>query len=409
MFRSAVPSGPPAGVHEAQELRDKDPKAWHGKGVLKAVENINKLLAPMFVGKLEIDESNQSAMDKMLLNLDGTENKSRIGANALLGVSIAICKAGAAKKGVPLYKHIAQLAGNTDFILPVPAFNFISGGSQTGNALAMQEFFLMPAGATTFAEAMKMGSETYHHLKKLIQLKYGQDSTNVGDEGSFAPQIKTTEEALELLKRAIEKAGYTGRMLMALDASAQSFCKGGRYDLDMKNPKSDPATWLIAEELFDYYRGFVSKYPLVSIEDAYGHEDWDGWNKITSALNIQFVGDELLLSNPNRIQTAIEKKACNCLLLKINQIGTVTEAIDAFKLSQTAKWGCMVSHRSGETDDIFISHLAVGLGTGQIKAGAPCRGDRVIKYNELLRIEEDLGGNGRYAGRHFRNPKQTRC
>ena len=296
-----------------------------------------------------------------------------------------------------------------DFYLTGACVQLHSGGMLTGNVLAIQECLLMPAGATTFAEAMKMGSETYHHLKKLIQVKYGQDATNVGDEGSFAPNIKTTEEALELLKRAIEKAGYTGRMLMALDAGAASFCKGGRYDLDMKNPKSDPATWLVPEELFDYYRGFVSKYPLVSIEDAYGREKWDAWTKIMSALNIQLVGDELLVSNPNRIQTAIEKKACNGLLLKINQIGTVTEAIDAFKLSQSANWGCMVSHRSGETDDTFISHLAVGLGTGQIKAGAPCRGDRVIKYKELLRIEEDLEGNGRYAGRNFRNPKQIRC
>lgn len=408
LFRADVPSGASTGIHEALELRDKDPKAWHGKGVLKAVDNINKTIAPALVGKQDIDESSQVAVDKILLKLDGTENKTKLGANAILGVSIAVCKAGAAKKGIPLYKHIADLAGVKEFVMPVPAFNVINGGSHAGNKLAMQEFMILPTGASNFRDAMKMGSETYHHLMKVIKEKYGQDACNVGDEGGFAPNIQKNDEGLELLKSAIEKAGYTGKIEIGMDVAASEFCKQGKYDLDFKNPKSDQSKLLTSDQLLDMYKGFVAKYPIVTIEDAFEQDAWDAWAKMNSTLtNIQLVGDDLLVTNPKRVKQGIEKKACNCLLLKVNQIGSVTEAIEACKMAQGAGWGCMVSHRSGETEDTFIADLVVGLGTGQIKTGAPCRSERLAKYNQLLRIEEELGNSARYAGNNFRNPMKA--
>jgi len=403
-FRSAVPSGASTGIYEALELRDKDAHAYHGKSVLKAVNNINNIIAPALVGK-SLDLTNQTAVDKIMLDLDGTENKSKLGANAILGVSLAVCQAGAKKKGVPLYRHIADLAGNHDLILPVPAFNVINGGSHAGNKLAMQEFMLLPTGASSFTEAMKMGSETYHHLKSVIKAKYGQDACNVGDEGGFAPNIQNNEEGLELLKVAIEKAGYTGKIEIGMDVAASEFCKEKKYDLDFKNPKSDPATWLTSDQLYQVYHGFITKYPVVSIEDAFDQDDWDAWTKMNAAVTIQLVGDDLTVTNPKRVKTAIDKKACNCLLLKVNQIGSVTESIEACKLAQGAGWGVMVSHRSGETEDTFIADLVVGLCTGQIKTGAPCRSERLAKYNQLLRIEEELGSSAKFAGKHFRHPK----
>jgi len=404
MFRSAVPSGASTGIYEALELRDKDPKAYKGKGVLKAVANVNDLIAPALVGKT-IDITNQAAVDKIMLDLDGTENKSKLGANAILGVSLAACKAGAAQKGVPLYRHIADLAGNTDLVIPVPAFNVINGGSHAGNKLAMQEFMLLPTGASSFTEAMKMGSEVYHTLKSVIMAKYGQDACNVGDEGGFAPNIQNNEEGLELLKVAIEKAGYTGAIEIGMDVAASEFCKDKKYDLDFKNPNSDPQTYLTSNQLFDVYKGFIEKYPVVSIEDAFDQDDWEAWTKMNAAVNIQIVGDDLTVTNPKRVREAIEKKACNCLLLKVNQIGSVTESIEACKLAQEAGWGVMVSHRSGETEDTFIADLVVGLCTGEIKTGAPCRSERLAKYNQILRIEEELGASAKFAGKKFRNPK----
>lgn len=404
LFRAAVPSGASTGIYEALELRDKDPKAYHGKGVLKAVGHINDIIAPALVGK-DLDVADQNAIDKIMLDLDGTENKSKLGANAILGVSLAICQAGAKKKGVPLYRHIADLAGNPELILPVPAFNVINGGSHAGNKLAMQEFMLLPTGASSFTEALKMGSETYHHLKNVIKAKYGQDACNVGDEGGFAPNIQNNEEGLELLKVAIEKAGYTGKIEIGMDVAASEFCKDKKYDLDFKNPKSDPSAWLTSDQLFDVYKGFITKYPVVSIEDAFDQDDWAAWTKMNGQVSIQLVGDDLTVTNPKRVQDAIDKKACNCLLLKVNQIGSVSESIQACKMAQAAGWGVMVSHRSGETEDTFIADLVVGLCTGQIKTGAPCRSERLAKYNQLLRIEEELGSSAKFAGTHFRHPK----
>jgi len=403
IFRAAVPSGASTGIYEALELRDKDKANWHGKGVTKAISNVNDVIAPALV-KQNLDPVEQTKIDEIMLKLDGTDNKNKLGANAILGVSMAVCKAGAAHKGVPLYRHIADLAGIKEVMMPVPAFNIINGGSHAGNKLAMQEFMILPTGAASFTEAMKMGSEIYHHLKSLIKESYGLDATAVGDEGGFAPNFQSNEEAIKLCVGAIEKAGYTGKIKIGMDVAASEFHKDGKYDLDFKNKDSDPAKFITSDELCEMYKGFVADAPVVSIEDPFDQDDWAGWSKLTDETEIQIVGDDLTVTNPKRIQTAVDKKACNCLLLKVNQIGSVTESIAAHNLAKENGWGTMVSHRSGETEDCFIADLVVGLCTGQIKTGAPCRSERLAKYNQLLRIEEELGDNAKYVGEDFRNP-----
>jgi len=312
---------------------------------------------------------------------------------------------------VPLYQHIAHLAGKptSDFILPVPAFNVINGGSHAGNKLAMQEFMILPVGATSFTEAMKIGTEVYHNLKSVIVQKYGQDATNVGDEGGFAPNIQSNTEGLELVKQAIAKAGYTDKVKIGMDIAASEFCKGGtQYDLDFKTKNNDGSQVVSSEKLAGIYLDFNKHFPVVTMEDIFDQDDWDSWAKLTAEVGdkIQIVGDDLLVTNPKRIKEAISRKACNALLLKVNQIGSVTEAIQACTDAQAAGWGVMVSHRSGETEDTFIADLVVGLRTGEIKTGAPCRSERLAKYNQLLRIEEELGPKGKYAGTHFRNPSK---
>merc|ERR1712180_204396 len=384
-------------------MRDGDKARYLGKGVIKAVTNVNEIIGPAIIAA-NIDCKDQSAVDKLMLELDGTENKSKLGANAILAVSMACCKAGAAEKGVPLYRHIGDLCGNLEVVLPVPAFNVINGGSHAGNKLAMQEFMILPTGASSFTEAMKMGSETYHHLKALIKEQYGLDATAVGDEGGFAPNFQNNEDAIKLCVGAIEKAGYTGKIKLGMDVAASEFHKEGKYDLDFKNKDSDPEKWISPDQLCEMYKGFVNDFPVVSIEDAFDQDDWDAWSKLTGETDIQIVGDDLTVTNPKRIQTAVDKKACNCLLLKVNQIGSVTESIAAHNLAKENGWGTMVSHRSGETEDCFIADLVVGLCTGQIKTGAPCRSERMAKYNQLLRIEEELGANAKYVGANFRRP-----
>ncbi|WOO85755.1 Enolase [Vanrija pseudolonga] len=396
-FRAEVPSGASTGAHEAVELRDGG-KDYVGKGVLKAVENVNKVLGPALV-ESKLPVTSQKEIDDLLIKLDGTPNKGKLGANAILGVSMAVTEAGAADKGLPLYAYIAQLAGVQEpFILPTPAFNVINGGSHAGNALAFQEFMLLPTGASSFTEALKMGSETYHALKKVIVKKYGIDAVNVGDEGGFAPNVSGAEESLDLLTAAIEAAGYAGKVQIGLDVASSEFYKDGKYDLDFKNPNSDPSKWLSGAELAELYHQYSDKYDICSIEDPFHEDDFDAWAHYMTTAKIQIVGDDLLVTNPLRIKTAIEKKACNALLLKINQIGTISESIQAVQLSQSAGWGVMTSHRSGETESTFIADLAVGLRTGEIKTGAPCRSERVAKYNQLLRIEEELGDKAIYAG-----------
>jgi len=404
VFRAGVPSGASTGKFEALELRDNDKSRYLGKGVLKACKNVNDIIGPQIIGKSVV---NQEELDNFMIQLDGTDNKGKLGANAILGVSMAICKAGAAEKGVPLYRHIADLAGNKHIILPVPAFNVINGGSHAGNKLAMQEFMILPVGAPNYKEALRMGAEIYHNLKAIIKDKYGQDATNVGDEGGFAPNIQNNREGLELLKQAITKSGYTDIVKIGMDVAASEFyTDDGKYDLDFKTKNNDKSQVLTGEQLANLYKEFVRDYPIISIEDPFDQDDWDSYARLTAEVGkaVQIVGDDLLVTNPKRIQTAIEKKACNALLLKVNQIGSITESIQACKLAQSQGWGVMVSHRSGETEDTFIADLVVGLGTGEIKTGAPCRSERLAKYNQLLRIEEELGEKATYAGLKFRNP-----
>lgn len=403
LFRAGVPSGASTGIHEALELRDNIKAEYMGKGVNQAVKNVNEIIAPALLGQ-SFNVTEQEKIDNFMLSLDGTKNKSKLGANAILGVSIAVCKAGAAELGIPLYRHIANLAGHKEIIMPVPAFNVINGGSHAGNKLAMQEFMLLPTGAANFREAMRIGSEIYHNLKNVIKGKYGLDACNVGDEGGFAPNIQDNMEGLDLLKTAIEKAGYTGRVKIGMDVAASEFYEEGKYNLDFKSKEPNPKLTVSSDELAQIYQDMIAKYPVVSIEDAFEQDDWAAWTKFHGNTNIQLVGDDLTVTNTERIQTAIEKKACNCLLLKVNQIGSVTESINSCKLAQSNGWGVMVSHRSGETEDSFIADLVVGLGTGQIKTGAPCRSERLAKYNQLLRIEEELGAAAKFAGENFRRP-----
>ncbi|EOY22236.1 PREDICTED: enolase 1, chloroplastic [Theobroma cacao] len=400
-YRSAVPSGASTGIYEALELRDGDKSVYGGKGVLFAVKNINEVLGPKLIG---VDVRNQADVDAVMLEIDGTPNKSKLGANAILGVSLSVCRAGAGAKGMPLYKHIQELSGTKELVMPVPAFNVINGGSHAGNNLAMQEFMILPVGATSFAEALRMGSEVYHTLKGIIKAKYGQDACNVGDEGGFAPNVQDNREGLVLLMDAIQKAGYTGKIKIGMDvAASEFFTKDGKYDLNFKKQPNDGAYVRSAQSLGQLYKEFVKDFPIVSIEDPFDQDDWSSWSSLQSSVDIQLVGDDLLVTNPKRIAEAIQKKACNALLLKVNQIGTVTESIQAALDSKAAGWGVMVSHRSGETEDNFIADLSVGLASGQIKTGAPCRSERLAKYNQLLRIEEELG-NVRYAGEAFRSP-----
>jgi enolase len=413
VFRAAVPSGASTGIYEALEMRDKVKTEYHGKGVKQAIANVNGPIAGALVGK-DLEISNQESMDKILLDLDGTKNKEKLGANAILGVSLAVAKAAAAHNKIPLYRHLANLAGNKTekMLLPVPVFNVINGGSHAGNKLAMQEFMLFPHGAANFTEAMKMGSETYHHLKSLTKKKFGQDATNVGDEGGFAPNFLVNSDALDLIVEAIKVAGYTGKIGIAMDVAASEFWKAdiNKYDLDFKNSEAgdleDKNRYVSPTELADIYCDFIKNYPICSIEDPFDQDDWEGYVHFTERVGTetQVVGDDLLVTNPTRIQTGIDKKACNALLLKVNQIGTLTESIQAAKMSLKEGWGVMVSHRSGETEDSFIADLVVGLQTGQIKTGAPCRSERLAKYNQLLRIEEDLGDKAVYAGNNWRTP-----
>lgn len=379
LARAAVPSGASTGKHEAIELRDGG-KRYGGKGVLKAVGNVNGLIAKHLRGH---DVSSQVKIDETLIELDGTENKSNLGANAVLGVSMAACKAAAIGRKIPLYRHIAEIAGSKKMSLPTPSMNVINGGAHAGNKLDIQEFMIQPFGRN-FAESMRMGAETYQILKKIIKEKHGRDAINVGDEGGFAPPINSANEAIELILKAIDEAGYHGKIELALDSAASEFYKNGTYHIDGRK--------LDTGELVDFYAELAKTYPVISLEDPFEEEDWHGFAELTQKIGnkITVIGDDLLVTNVDRIQKAIDMSAVNGLLLKVNQIGTVTESINAAKLAMANGWRVMVSHRSGETSDNFISDLVVGLDTGLIKTGAPCRSERNSKYNQLLRIEEEL-------------------
>lgn len=402
-FRASVPSGASTGVHEAAELRDGGDR-YMGKGVQQAVNNVKNTLGPKVIG---MDVTDQRAIDDAMRELDGTKNKSNLGANAILGISIAASKAGAGAKKVPLYQHYADLFNNDKMVLPVPSFNVINGGSHAGNKLAFQEFMLLPTGARDFSEAMAMGCEAYHHLKNVIKSKYGQDATNVGDEGGFAPNIQSNSEGVELLMEALHKAGITNEVEIGMDvASSEFLTSDGNYDLDFKTPNNDGSQVITGEQLGQMYKELSSAFPIVSIEDPFDQDDWANYQAFTTDVGreVQVVGDDLLCTNPERIQRAIDENSCNALLLKVNQIGTISESLDAVRMSKDANWGVMTSHRSGETEDTYIADLAVGLSTGQIKTGAPCRSERLAKYNQLLRIEEEMGADAVYAGKSFRFP-----
>jgi len=414
LFRAAVPSGASTGIYEALELRDNDKGRLLGKGVLTAVSNINNTIGPKLAG---MDVTKQDEIDRMMVEtLDGSKNewgwsKSKLGANAILAVSMAVCRAGAAASQMTLYEYIAKLSGQPsgDFVMPVPAFNVINGGSHAGNRLACQEFMILPVGAKSFKEAMRVGAEVYHTLKGVIKKKYGQDACNVGDEGGFAPSVQDNNEALDVLMEAIEKSGHKSVVKIGTDVAASEFYNKDTkmYDLDNKNPSGSPASMKkTADQMIDYYKAWVEKYPLVSIEDPFDQDDWEAYSKFQAAVgdSMQIVGDDLLVTNPTRVRKALDCKACNALLLKVNQIGSITEAIEAATISMDAGWGVMVSHRSGETEDAFIADLVVGLRTGQIKTGAPCRSERLAKYNQLIRIEEELGPLCSFAGKAFRRP-----
>ncbi len=388
--RAAVPSGASTGVHEAVELRDGDKKRYFGKGVLKAVANVNKAIGPRVCGMNSLD---QAALDDALISLDGTPNKGKLGANAILGVSLATAKAAAEYCGLPLYRYIGGVSAR---VLPVPMMNILNGGSHADNSVDLQEFMAMPLGAKSFAEALRMGAETFHSLKKVLSAR--GYSTAVGDEGGFAPNLKSNEEAVETILEAIVKAGYKpgADIAIALDPAASEFYDNGRYVFK----KSDGSKKTSAQ-MVEFYASWVKKYPIVSIEDGLAEDDWKGWKLLTEKLGdkIQIVGDDLLVTNTTRLARAIKQGITNSILIKLNQIGTLSETLGAIEMAKRAGYTAVVSHRSGETEDSTISDLVVATGTGQIKTGSASRTDRVCKYNQLLRIEEQLGKTAVYPGR----------
>ena len=388
--RAMVPSGASTGEHEAIELRDNDPKRYLGKGVLKAVENVNKELNDAVKG---MDTMDQAALDAKMIDLDGTENKGRLGANAILGISMANARAGADEKGVSLFKFWNAKA----HVLPVPMMNIMNGGQHADSGLDIQEFMILPVNAPTFAEALRMGAETFHNLKKILHDE--GLGTAVGDEGGFAPNLPNNEAAFEYILKAIEKAGYKpGKdIFLGVDAAASEFCEKDGYHIKV-NGKPEV---LSSAQMVDFYDGWVKKYPIISLEDGLDENDWDGWQSLTARLGkkIQLVGDDLLVTNVKKLQRAINESSANSILIKLNQIGTLTETVNAILLAHAANWTAVISHRSGETEDTTIADLVVAMETGQIKTGSLCRTERIAKYNQLLRIEEELGKDAFYIGK----------
>jgi enolase len=386
--RAAVPSGASTGSREAVELRDGDKKRFLGKGVLKAVDNVNKIIAPEVVGQ---DAANQEKIDRLMIKLDGTENKGRLGANAILGVSIAAAKASANDRDLPIYRY---LGGKDAVRIPIPFLNILNGGKHADNNVDIQEFMIAPIGAPSFKEAMRYAAEVYHNLKSILKLK--GLSTSVGDEGGFAPSLSRNEEAIEVIIAGIEKAGYkAGKdIAIVLDPAASEFYSDGKYLLKADNKN------LGASEMVDYYANLVSKYPIISIEDALAENDWDGWKILTKKLGskIQLVGDDIFVTNPKILAEGIKQGIANAVLIKLNQIGTITETLETISLAKKASYTCMFSHRSGETEDSFLADIAVATNAGQLKTGAPARSERLAKYNQLLRIEEELGDRAVFKG-----------
>ncbi len=396
--RAAVPSGASTGIHEAHELRDNDKGIYGGKGVLKAVQNVNKTLREELNG---IDVAEQVGIDQLMIELDGTPNKTNLGANAILGVSLAVAKAAALESQLPLYRY---LGGINAKILPIPMMNILNGGSHADNCIDFQEFMIMPVGATTFAEAIRMGAEVFHSLKNVLKKK--KYSTNVGDEGGFAPNLKSNEEAITLILQAIEGAKYKpGKdVYIALDPAASEFYIPEEKVYHLHKSTGDK---LKPAEMVNYWKDWVKKYPIISIEDGMAEDDWNGWKLMTTALGdkIQLVGDDVFVTNVKRLQEGINKGVANSILIKVNQIGTLTETINAVELASANGYTSVISHRSGETEDTFIADLSVALQTGMIKTGSACRSERIAKYNQLLRIEENLGTTAQYLGKKFKYAK----
>jgi enolase len=387
LSRASVPSGASTGIHEALELRDGG-KRYLGKGVLKAVGNVNNLIAEKLAG---MDCTKQKTADDLMIELDGTPNKSRLGANAILAVSMALCKAGALESNLPLYEYIANLVDSKGLTLPIPQMNVINGGLHAGIENDVQEHLIIPRGAESFSEALRMCSETYHTLQKKLKERFGSSAIHVGDEGGFVPPLKRVDERLEFITQAIEELGYTKEFALGIDAAASEFYHDGKYQILKKE--------YTVTELSTFYAELCERFQIISIEDGFSEDDWNAWNMLKSELGekIQLVGDDLLVTNAERIKKAIEMNACNALLLKLNQIGTVSEALDAFRLARKARWNVIVSHRSGSTEETFFADLAVGLDAGQFKYGAPARSERTCNYNQLLRIEEALGSRAVYS------------
>jgi enolase len=393
--RAAVPSGASTGIHEAMELRDKDASKFGGKGVLKAIENIETVIANALVG---MDVREQVDLDQIMLQLDGTENKSKLGANAILAVSLALSKAGAQQCGIPLYRYLGGVHANT---LPVPMMNILNGGSHADNSIDFQEFMIMPFGADTFSDSLRMGVEIFHQLKKVLSSK--GYSTNVGDEGGFAPNIKSNEEAIEIVLLAIEKAGFKPGedVYIAMDAAASEFYVP---EEQMYHFKKSSGKKLHADEMVEFWTNWVNKYPIISIEDGLWEDDWNGWKKLTQAIGkqTQLVGDDLFVTNVKRLQEGIDRQIANSILVKVNQIGSLSETIQTIQLATKNSYTHVISHRSGETEDSFIADLAVAMNSGQIKTGSASRSDRMAKYNQLLRIEQELGDQAYFPGKNFR-------
>ena len=385
--RASVPSGASTGEYEAAELRDNDKSRYSGKGVLNAVNNVNNEINKTLIGT---DVNDQTKIDNTLINLDGTQNKSRLGANAILGVSLASARAASTVNDIPLYQHLGT---TNDFIMPVPMMNILNGGSHANNTVDIQEFMIFPFGASTFSEALRIGTEIFHKLKSELHKK--GLNTAVGDEGGFAPNLRSNEEAIEIILKSIEKAGYKPgeEVFLALDVAASELYENGEYNLMSENKAFS------SSEMTSYLESLVEKYPIISIEDGLDENDWDGWKKLTESLgqNVQIVGDDLTVTNITRLQKAIDNKSMNSILIKLNQIGTLSETIQAVELARKVNYGAVISHRSGETEDTFIADLSVAMGMGQIKTGSISRSDRVAKYNQLLRIEEHLGSQASIA------------
>lgn len=387
--RAAVPSGASTGVHEAVELRDGDKERYLGKGVLKAVENVNEIIADAIIG---MDATRQVELDERLIELDGTPNKGKLGANAILGVSMAVAKAAAASAGLPLYVYLGGIGAKE---LPVPMMNIMNGGQHADNNVDIQEFMIMPVGAESFAECLRMNTEIYHNLKATLKAK--GLSTALGDEGGFAPNLSCNSEALDVILEAVVKAGYKpGKdIVLALDVASSEFYKNGKYELEGEGKS------FTSDEMVDYLAELCAKYPIISIEDGLAEDDWDGWKKLTRKLGkkVQLVGDDLFVTNESRLKEGIKKGVANAILIKVNQIGTLTETFNAIETAKRAGYTCIISHRSGETEDTTLADISVAVNAGQIKTGAPARTDRVAKYNQLLRIEEDLGLAAKYNGK----------